>query len=201
VVVLVACGNEIGGTGQCGGAPETDVCVRIESITPVYLTVETSNVDVWRQVECRQDVPDGSGNRVMVGIEPFPDHEATLVVSSTRLPGAPPAFAGDVTLRDYSISYTLNRCPVGATCPALSSLAAEQTTLLPAGQSITLTLPFAPLALRHEYLDQGGGTGDYSSYTAEYTLTGTNSFNEKVSVQGSAEFTIGDFNHCPTGSS
>jgi hypothetical protein len=80
-------------------------------------------------------------------------------------------------------------------------LVAAQSTVLPAGETITLRLPLAPLALKDEYLDEGGDPGAVPSYTAEYTLRGTNAFDHGVSVHGSTEFTIGDFNHCPQGSS
>jgi hypothetical protein len=200
--LLAACGGEIGGSGQCGGVEDSSVCVRIEGIAPVYLDdVVTSNVDAVHQPLCRENVPNDDGTRDIVGAEPFADHNADLTISSTLFPGAPPAFAGDVTLVDYAIRYTLNRCPSGSVCPALSSLVSAQTTVLPAGETITLRLPFAPLALRKEFLDEGGDAGAFASYTAEYTLTGTNSFNQVVSIQGAAEFTIGNFNNCPEGSS
>jgi hypothetical protein len=200
--MLAACGGEIGGSGQCGGAEDSNVCVRIERITPVYLDdLNTSNVDAVLQPQCRKNVPNDDGTRDIVGAEPFADHNADLTISSTLLPGAPAAFAGDVTLVDYAIQYTSNRCPAGATCPALSPLVSAQTTVLHAAQTVTITLPFAPLALRNEYLAEGGDPGAFASYTAQYTLTGTNSFNQAVSIQGSAEFTIGNFNHCPAGSS
>lgn len=190
LLLISACG-EVGGSGQCGGAEDSGSCVRIESIIPSYLGANTSNVDA-AQDAC----VDSTG--AVTGIESFTDHGAAILVSNSSLPGAPANTTRIVTLRDYSVEYSINRCPAGSVCPALTLLtvAPGQTTVIPANGSVSFTLPFVPLATKDEYVRLGGSLGTFPSYTALYTITGTDAFNKSVSIQGAAEFTIGDFNNC-----
>jgi len=190
----------IGGSGQCGGASDADVCVQINAIEPVYLGQTTSNVDALRD-NC------ATATSTTPTPEPFTDHSAMVTISNAPLPGIGPGTTASttVTLQDFSIRYTLNACPAGATCPALDTLAAApvSTVTIPARGSVTITLPFVPLAKKFEYVSKGGSLGVpsgpnpvYPSYTATYTITGTDLFHNSVSVRGSAPFTIGDFDHC-----
>jgi len=189
--LISACGS-VGGSGQCGGAEDSGSCVRVESITPAYRGANTSNVDAVMDV-CAVDATTGAQT-----LEAFSDHSAAIQVSNDSLPGAPSNTTRIVTLRDYSIEYSINRCPAGSVCPALTLLtvAPGQTTVIPANGSVTFTLPFVPLATKDEYVRLGGSLGTFPSYTALYTITGTDSFNKSISIQGAAEFTIGDFNNC-----
>jgi hypothetical protein len=179
----------IGGSGQCGGASDADACVQINTIEPVYLGQTTSNVDVLRD-RCTSGQTSTD--------EPFTDHNATVTISNTPLPGVGPTGSTSVTLQDFSIRYTLNACPAGATCPALDTLtvAPGLTVTIPPRNSVTITLPFVSLATKFEYASKGGSLLAYPSYSATYTITGTDAFHNSVSVRGSAQFTIGDFNNC-----
>jgi hypothetical protein len=190
--LISACGS-IGGSGQCGGAEDSGSCVRVESIIPAYLGGNTSNVDAAMNV-CSVDPSTG-----VATVEVFTDHSAAIQVSNSSLPGAPANTTRIITLRDYSVEYSINRCPAGSVCPALTLLtvAPGQTTVIPANGSTTFSLPFVPLATKDEYVRLGGSLATYPSYTALYTITGTDSFNKSVSIQGAAEFTIGDFSNCP----
>src|SRR5262249_59874933 len=112
--------------------------------------------------------------------------------------GVGPSATTSVTLQNFSIRYTLNSCPSGATCPVLDTLplAPGQTVTIPARSSVTITLPFVSLAKKFEYVSKGGSLLAFPSYTATYTITGTDAFHNSVSVRGSAQFTIGDFDYC-----
>ena len=192
---LLGCnGGSIGGSGQCGGASDSDACVRIDSITPVYLGQNTSNVDAVRDI-CVRDDPTTPADETV--LEPFTDHNAVVMISNSPLPGVGPISPTTVTLRDFSISYVLNACPAGATCPALDTLTAAQTVTIPPNSSVALTLPFVSLAKKFEYVSKGGSLLRFPTYVAVYTITGTDAFHNAVSVRGAAQFTIGDFDHCP----
>jgi hypothetical protein len=191
---LLGCDSgSIGGSGQCGGASDADVCVQINAIEPVYLGQTTSNVDAL------QDICSAATSTTST-LEPFTDHSARVTISNEPLPGVGPGANASttVTLQDFSIRYTLNACPAGATCPALDTLtvaAGSIVTILP-GNSAIITLPFVPLAKKFEYVSKGGSLLAFPSYSANYTITGTDLFHNDVSVRGSAQFTIGDFDNC-----
>jgi len=184
--VLGCDGGSVGGSGQCGGSNDSDACVRVVTVEPTYLDQTTSNVDVV-QVTCPNNTP-----------EPFTDHAAAVTLSNSPLPGVGPTADTSVTLQDFSVRYSLNACPAGATCPALDTLtvAPGQTVTISPNSSVTVTLPFVSLAKKFEYVSKAGSLLAYPSYTATYTITGTDSFHNSVSAQGSAQFTIGAFDHC-----
>ena len=194
---LLGCDNGgIGGSGQCGGADNSDACVQINTIQPVYLGQMTSNVDAVRDI-CTPDNPATPVDETV--LEPFTDHNAIVTISNSPLPGVGPVADTSVTLQDFSISYTLNSCPASATsCPPLDTLRAVpgQTVTIPPRSSVDITLPFVSLATKSQYVSNGVPSG-FPSYTATYIITGTDAFNNRVSVRGSAQFTIGDFNNCP----
>ena len=192
--VLGCDSGSIGGSGQCGGAAAADECVQINAIQPVYLGQTTSNVDAFRAI-CTSATP-----TTPAVLEPFTDHSATVTISNEPLPGVGPGATATttVTLQDFSIRYTLNACPAGATCPDLDTLtvAPGSTVTIPPGSSVTITLPFVSLAKKFEYVSKGGSLLAFPSYSATYTITGTDLFHNSVSVQGSVQFTIRDFNYC-----
>ena len=194
---LLGCDSgSIGGSGQCGGASDANACVQIDTIQPVYLGQTTLNVDALR------DICTPATSTAPAVLEPFTDHNATITITNAPLPGVGPGVGPTaettVTLQDFSIRYTLNACPAGATCPALDTLAAApvSTVTIPARGSVTITLPFVSLATKSEYVSKGGSLLVPPSYSATYTITGTDLFHNSVSVRGSAPFTIGDFDHC-----
>ena len=183
----------IGGSGQCGGASDANSCVQINAIQPVYLGQTTSNVDALQR-NC------ATATSTTPTPEPFTDHNAMVTISNEPLPGVGPGATASttVTLQDFSIRYTLNACPAGATCPGLDTLtgAPGPTRVIPPGGSVTITLPFVSLATKSEYVSKGGSLLVPPSYSATYTITGTDLFHNSVSVRGSAQFTIGDFDNC-----
>jgi len=190
LLLISACGD-VGGSGQCGGVQDSGSCVRIENIVPTYKSTPTSNVDAVLSA-CSVDPVTGAP----LTFEIFTDHEATLTVTNVPMPGAPLTSPEPVTLLDYSITYSVNRCPVGATCPALTPLVASQTTLVLPNISTSFQLPFVPLSTKQEYVSLGGSVNSFPSYTATYVITGTNASKKPISIQGEAEFTIGDYNTC-----
>ncbi len=190
LLLISACG-EIGGSGQCGGGEGTGSCLRIESITPQYLEKNRPSVDVV-QVDC-----DASASTTK--LEPMASHSAELVISNRPIPPLKKEDISDITLRSYSISYIVNRCPSGATCPALDLLLVNpgQTFLVPADGSVTFTgLNFFPLDSKNEYRGKFGSTLAFPHYTANYRFTGTDSRQNPVSVEGSSSFEIGNFDNC-----
>lgn len=195
VVIAMGCGGELGGSGQCGGAADSGACVRIESIQPTYLgQTPVSDVDVVQDA-CF----DAMG--VFTGPEPFTDHNAILRISNSPFPGADPSTNPGVTLLNYSISYTVNRCPDPTVnfCPPLEtvSIPPGQTTYILPGDFVDVPLKFVDLATKFEYINDLGRDDIYPSYSAHYTITGTDDFGSPISIQGSAEFTIGNYDYCP----
>ena len=193
---LFGCDSGLGGSGQCGGASDSDACVRIDRIEPVYMGVVSSNVDVTRNI-CTPDDPVTSTDETV--LEPFTDHSVIVTISNAPLPGIGPTADTSVTLQDFSISYSLNGCPAAAIgCPPLDTLRAVPglTVTIPPRSSVDITLPFVSLAKKFEYVSRGGSLSAFPSYTATYIIAGTDAFNNSVSVRGSAQFTIGAFNLC-----
>ncbi len=190
-------GGDIGGSGQCGGGANTGSCLRIESIKPQYDSKDTSNVDVNRAVCNAFEVSQDSTTEPK--LEVFKDHSAQISISNRPLSDITESVISDITLNKYSITYSLNRCPGGNNCPgSLPALLVDpgQTIVIRKNEAITVTLPFVPLATKDAYNSLGGPLDDFPSYTATYTLGGTDSFKNPVSVTGSVEFTIGAFDNC-----
>jgi hypothetical protein len=188
---LLGCSSDVGGSGQCGGSNNSDACLQITQIVPVYLGQASSNVDA------QQDMCTTATTAVP---EPFTDHSATVTILNAPLPGVGPTAVTSVTLQDFSVSYTLNSCPATSVgCPPLDTLVVVpgQTITIAARGSADITLPFVPLAKKLEYVNKGGSLTAFPSYTATYIIAGTDAFDNAVSVRGSAQFTIGDFNNCP----
>jgi hypothetical protein len=145
-------------------------------------------------------------------VEPFTDHNASITFANRPFPSAdtPTPVESDgtllLTILNYSVSYTLNDCPSRATgCPALTgfSVSPGQTFTIPTNSSVTQTFPLVPLRVKEEYVAEGGqlGASDFGfpfpSYTATYVFTGrTDFFSDDILIEGSTEFTIGNFNNC-----
>lgn len=196
VLGLLGCDSGIGGSGQCGGASESDACVRIDKIEAISADQTSSNVDVIRDI-CTPDNPTTPTDETV--LEPFGDHNAIVTISNAPLPGVGPIADTSVTLQDFSISYSLNSCPASAIgCPPLDTLRAVpgQTVTIAPGSAVAITLPFVPLAKKIEYVRKGGALSGFPSYTAIYIIAGTDAFNNSVSVRGAAQFTIGNFDFC-----
>jgi hypothetical protein len=92
-------------------------------------------------------------------------------------------------------------CPTAPSgCPPLTAFSASQSIFIPAGQTVTVTLSLVALSTKNEYVQAGGElrTTSAPSYSATYTFTAqTVGLNDTCTVQGSSQFTIADFNHCP----
>ena len=195
---IASCGD-IGGSGQCGGAEGTGACLRIESVEPKYNEKKSSNVDTVRDIcnffEVKKNPADTEAK-----FELFTDHSAELTVSNKPLPGVRGEDISDITLVDYRLAYSQpNLCPSGANCPtSLTALqvAPGQTTVIPANGPVKFTLPFFQISSKDEYNVLGGSPNAYPSYTATYTIRGTDSFRNPVIITGSAEFTIGNYDYC-----
>ena len=196
LLLVSACG-ELGGSGQCGGGSENGSCIRIDSIQPTVLEKNTSSVDIL-QVICDPD-----STATSTDLEDFESHAAELSIS--YLP-VPPLTVTDiplyVTLNKFSVSYAVGRCqPAGTNCPPLAPLPLNsllgETFSIPAGGTAKHTLPFFPLDSKIEYAGTAGvNFFAFPHYIATYKLTGEDTYGNPVSVQGSAEFEIGNFDNC-----
>lgn len=194
-LILTSCaapGGESTAEG-CGGLEASVSCLDITQIAPTSAGAETSNVDALRDT-CRDAI-----TGAVTGIEPFTDHNAQIAFRNTRFPTASGTF--DIRILSFTVSYTLNQCPARAIgCPPLTGFTVANSTLVvPAGGTATATFPFVPLRVKAEYVAAGGELFSTSlpSYAATYVFTAqTTRFNETVTVRGSAQFTIGDFNNC-----
>jgi hypothetical protein len=198
VLLLASCSSpsDDGAGGGCGGSDASITCLNVTSIVPTYLDEDTSNVDAL-QDQCRDPV---TGE--ITGIEPFTDHNADVTLVNKQFPTSTSTDrAFDIGITGYSVTYTLNQpCPTGAVgCPPLTSITSGASIVIPAGQTVTVTLPFVRLSTKNEYVLAGGELRNVApSYTATYTFTAeTIGAIDTFTVQGSAQFTITDFNNCP----
>jgi hypothetical protein len=188
---------------DCGGVGDVVSCVSIDSIVPVGGPVgsgtETSNVDAL-QSAC-------TGGE----LESFTDHSAEITFANRQFPGGDGTqvdIGGSLllTILNYTVSYSLNDCPPRATgCPALTgfSVSPGQTFTIPINGAVTQSFPLVPLRVKEEYVAEGGHLGSsqfgfpFPSYTATYVFTGrTDFFSDDIHIEGSTEFTIGNFNNC-----
>jgi hypothetical protein len=157
----------------------------------------TSNVDA-RQDQCQDPV-----TGAVTGIEPFGDHNALVTLANKQFPTSTATDrAFDIRIIGYSVTYTLNQggCPAAARgCPPLTGFTVSgESIVIPVGETLTVTLPFVPLRVKNAYVQAGGELGNAApSYTTTYTFTAqTVGLVDTFTVQGSAQFTITDFNNC-----
>jgi hypothetical protein len=139
---------------------------------------------------------------MVTGLEPFADHNALVTLVNQQFPTSTSTDrAFDIGIIGYSVTYRLNQpCPAAARgCPPLTALTSAESIFIPAGETVTVALPFVPLSTKQEYVRAGGELGNAPpSYSATYTFTAqTIGVNDTFTVQGSAQFTITDFNNCP----
>ena len=197
VLILASCSSpsDDGAGGGCGGSEASITCLNVAGIAPTSLDQVTTNVDA-RQDQCQ----DQTGT--VTGIEPFGDHNALVTLVNQQFPTTTSTDrAFNIGIIGYSVTYRLNQpCPAAARgCPPLTALTSAESIFIPAGQTVTVTLPFVPLSTKQEYVRAGGELGSAPpSYSATYTFTAqTIGVNDTFTVQGSVQFTITDFNNCP----
>ena len=184
--VLAACGSP-GGDG-CGGIEDLVSCVDVVSIQPSANGTETSNVDAFQNPDC-------NGDQVFDDPEPFTDHNADFTFANSTFPGATDSQA--VSLRSVTITYSINNCPVGATCPPLSEVSQGVALAIPKDSQASATFPLVLLQTKAEYVRLGGSQGPPPSYNAHYTFTAqTENFADTFTVEANVGFTIGNFDLC-----
>jgi hypothetical protein len=199
VLIFASCSSpsDNGAGGGCGGGGASVNCLNVVRITPTStVSGDTSNVDAL-QDQCR----DLTGT--ITGIEPFGDHNALVTLANTAFPTAtgPSSHPLDIGVTSFTVTYTLNQCPAAARgCPPLTGFTTGASIAIPAGQTVTVTLPFVPISVKNQYVQSGGELGAAApSYTVIYTFTAqTIGLIDTFTVQGSAPFTITDFNNCGT---
>lgn len=198
VLLLISCSgpSDDGAGGGCGGSEAAISCLNVSGITPTSTGDDTSNVDA-QQDQCRDAV-----TGAVTGVEPFGDHNALVTLVNRQFPtSATTDRAFDIRIIGYSVTYTLNQggCPAAARgCPPLTGFTSSESIIIPVGETVTVTLPFVPLRVKNAYVQAGGELGTPApSYSAMYTFTAqTVGLNDTFTVQGSAQFTITDFNNC-----
>ena len=205
VWILVSCSAPGSDNPQegCGGLELTDE-IRLTIAAQACLLLLHRETDYYPQLSAILVYPstyldiciDPVTGLVTATETSFGDHNAQVTLSNTRFPTASGGF--DIRILGYSVFYSINQCPALARgCPPLPGFTvSSQTTVIPVGTSVTLTLPFVPLRVKQEYVAAGGELFSRSlpSYDATYVFTAqTISFNQTFTVSGDAEFTIGDF--------
>ena len=122
--LLLGCDADV--SDNCGGAGNDVSCLDITSIEPVdSSSTPTSNVDAVRDV-CSAD---GTA-------EPFTDHHANITFSNTNF-SADTQSTLSITITDYSVTYTLNDCPLHAAgCPALTGFSVSPGQTITTGFSV-----------------------------------------------------------------
>ena len=199
VLIFASCSapSDNGAGGGCGGSEASVNCLNVVRISPTStVSGVTSNVDAL-QDQCR----DLTGT--VTSIEPFGDHNALVALANTAFPTAtgPTSHPLDIGTIGYSVTYTLNQCPAAARgCPPLTGFTTGESIAIPAGQTVTVTLPFVPISVKNQYVQAGGELGAAApSYTVTYTFTAqTIGLIDTFTVQGSEPFTITNFNNCGT---
>jgi hypothetical protein len=196
VLILASCSapSDDGAGGGCGGSEASITCIDVTSVAPTTSTGDSTNVDA-QQNQCL----DLTG--MVTGIETFTDHNARVTFVNRQFPTTTATDrAFDIRIVGYSITYRLNLCPTAARgCPPLTGFTVSgESIVIPVGQTVIVTLPFVPLSTKNEYVRAGGELGIAApSYSTTYTFTAqTIGLNDTFTVQGSAQFTITDFNNC-----
>lgn len=187
ISALLGCG-EIGGSGQCGGAETSGVCVRLEEIKPVPKNAE---VDAFQTPICPKSL----------AAEPFGSDNATVSVSALPLitPSKNAAIPRFVTVNEYEIRYTISQgnncsgCPVNLTTVSKSFTKGIDTD----GTSKSFDLILVDLSTKAEYRNLGGDPKQSVPYTATYVISGTDEFNNGFSVSGFTEFRFRNIDNCP----
>jgi hypothetical protein len=190
VLLLWGCGG--GGPGSPGSTGCEDYGLICEAtIEPIYRGTPTPDVDAI------QFCPDGS-------LEPFEAHVANITINLRLInPNAsitpPPLY-----IEGYTIEYRRLDDSIGA--PPIEQYSDYITASItpPTGTGInTYTFPgmFVDLIRKRQYADDMR-SGRFSSsenfinhYTAIYTIHGK-IMGDKVTIQGTHSFYIGDYNNC-----
>ena len=114
VLIFASCSapSDNGAGGGCGGSEASVNCLNVVRITPTSMSVDSSNVDAFRE-QCL----DSTGT---VTSEPFTDHNALVTLANTQFTTStgPTSRPLDIGIIGYSVTYTLNQCPAAARgCP------------------------------------------------------------------------------------
>ena len=190
VWMLASCETSGGGGEACAGFENIISCVQIVNIAPQDSAGEnSSDVDAFQSL-CDPGPP--------AEFEVFTKHSAEITFSNDLLPTA--ERGSNIELTSYSLTYRLVDCPARASgCPPLSSPPVQRfNVLLPAGGgNVTATVDFVPLSVKDQYADAGGEDRIPPTYAVDYVFRGrTVPFNAAVTIEGSAEFNIANFNTC-----
>jgi hypothetical protein len=149
---------------------------------------DSSNVDAFQNPDCDNDP-------LTADPENFTDHEVEMTFANSTFPGASDSQA--VALRSVTITYSINNCPVGATCPPLSQISQGISLTINPDSTANGTFPLVLLQTKAEYQRLGGSQGPPPSYNAHYTFTAqTQNFADTFTVEADVGFTIGNFDLC-----
>jgi len=183
--LLPACSSP-GGDG-CGGIEDLVSCVTITSIQPTATAGgDTSDVDVI-QDDCDPDVA--------VDPELFTKHDARITFVNQTHPSA--AGSLDVTLERAHITYAVNICPPGATCPPLPEIDQPVSLDIPEDSTVDGIFDLIPISTKIAFVDLGGSAEEFPTYTANYAFRArTQFFQDTFTIRGSVNFVLGHFLVC-----
>lgn len=178
-----------GGEG-CGGVDAFVSCVKITSIQPTSTAGDdSSDVDVVQ-------TPDCDGDPTTLDAEPFTKHDANITFSNQPFPTADDALP--VTIRGFTVTYSLAICPTGAVCPPLTGFSESVALAIPVGGTTGGQFSMVPISVKFEFVNNGGTANAFPTYIANYTFTAeTDFFEDSFTIPGSVSFVLGNFNLCP----
>jgi len=217
--LLAACGDV-----RCSGAGETGSCLRIESIAPRDVKDKnTSDVDAF-QVFCDAASTSTNPEREVYGAHAAEITVSNRRVQTDKFSkeDISDITLNDFNITYTNNACPLADCPKLVPNPLIVvpnppipstgvySLLPGNTRVVPVDGSVTFTLPFVSLATKDQYTFFGGALYDAfgvlqgspligaapASYTATYTIRGTDAYSNPVTVTGSSVFAIGNFNAC-----
>lgn len=194
ILLFVSACGDVGGSGQCGGAAASGLCVNITSITPTDTvnSIDTSSVDIFRNPDCDSTTAGAQ-------LEPWGAHSAKVTFDVSLPSGAttPPA-ASFVTIDQYTVEFTANSAgPAGPDIVSIGPLA--ETINVQTEGTTTVTLKLVPTETKVAYINNGGPQTSITSYTATYTFSGKDQFDRSISVRGFAQINLGNFDMCSGG--
>ena len=184
--LLTACSSH-GGEG-CGGIEDLVSCVTITDIQPTATAGgDSSDVDVI-QVDCDPGPA--------VDPEPFTKHDALITFTNQPHPNAMDGSL-DVTLERVHITYSVNFCPSGATCPPLTEIDEGVSLLIPEDSEAEEIFDLIPISRKDEFNNLGGSANAFPTYTVNYAFRArTQFFQDTFTIRGNVNIVLGNFNLC-----
>jgi len=185
IIVLVGCGDY----KTSKGSEKSGVANVMATITPADLGTATPDIDVW-QSTCSQ-----TGNTVV--LEKFTDATASVAFKYEASAGclAGSQSCPSIYLESFTVSFS---SPDPAAVP-ISTWNYDITQKIDAGAGVTLTgIAMMPIALKDQYVTNGGNPGAEVRYFVTYTFHGKTEFGDKVEAKASTYILLSEWCNCPS---